>query len=124
MSVSDVGASSGTSAERARQKVLLVNGRQYLRGTSLESLVRYSGHPERALFLLSGLRNIDTPYLRRSISPTVDGLQHACNPFLKTFFRFRHGLPIYSGRGFGRNLAKTLPHPLPCNVMSQRRKPK
>src|SRR6202023_516527 len=34
-----VGASSGTSSERARQKVLLVNGRQYLRGTTLKGPV-------------------------------------------------------------------------------------
>ena len=89
----------------------------------MECPVRYSGHPERAHLLLSGLRDIDPPYLWRSISFAVDGLQHARNPFLKTLFRLRYGLSIHSGCGLGRNLTEILPNPFLCDVMSQRRKP-
>ena len=117
-----VGASSGPSAERAGQKILLVDGRQNLRGTPLKGSVRYSGHPERALLLLSGLRNIDTSYIRRSISLSVYGLQHGCNPFLKALFRLRYRLPINSGSGFGRNLTEILPNPLLGDVVGKRSK--
>ena len=84
----------------------------------MECPVRYSGHAQRAHLLLSGLRDIDPPYLWRSISFTVHGLQHACNPFLKILLRLRYGLSIHSGRGLGRNLTEILPNPLRCDVMS------
>src|SRR5206468_7947929 len=118
-----VGASAGPSAERAWKKILLVDGRQHLRGTSLKRPVCYGGHAQRAHLLLSGLRDIDTPYIRRSISLSVDGLQHGCNPLLKTLFRFGYGLSIHSGCGLVRNLTEILPDPLLRDVMGQRRKP-
>src|ERR1035441_9696282 len=119
-----VGASARTATKRARQKVLLIDGRQHLRGASLKCPVRNSRHPERAHLLLAGLRDIDTPYIWRAISLTVDRLQHTRNPFLKTLFRLRYGLSIHSGCGLGRYLIKILPNPLLCDVMGQRRKPK
>ena len=82
----------------------------------MECPVRYSWHAERAHLLLSGLWDLDPPYLRRPISFTVHGLQHGRNPFLKTLFRLRHGLSIHSGCGLGRNLTKTLPNPLLAEV--------
>ncbi len=82
-----------------------------------------SRHAQWAHLLLSRLRNIDTPYIRRSISFAMDGLQHARNPFPKTIFRLRYGLSIHSGRGPGRNLTKIPPNPFLCDVMGQRRKP-
>ena len=53
------------SAKRARQKVLLVDGGQYLRGASLERPVRYTRHAQRALLLLPGFRDIHSPNIRR-----------------------------------------------------------
>ena len=89
----------------------------------MKCTVRNSRHAQRAHLLFSRLWDLDAPNLRRSISFTVDGSQHACNPFLKTLFRLRYGLSIHSGCGLGRNLSKTLPNPLLCDVMSQRREP-
>ena len=115
-----MGASAGPAAERAWKKILLVDGRQHLRGTSLKRPVRYSGYAQRAHLLLSRLRNIDSPNIRRSISLSVYGLQHARNPFLKALFRLRYPLSIHSRSGFGWNLTETLPNPLLGDVMSQR----
>src|SRR5207244_12556896 len=116
-----VGTSAGTSAERTRHKVLLVDGRQYLSGTSLERTVGYGGHAQRAHLRLPGLRGIHEQYFRSSISLTVNGLQHACDPFLKTLLRLRYGLPIHAGRGLGWNLRQIHPNPFLRDVMSKRR---
>ena len=50
-------------------------------------------------------------------------MQHTRNPFLKTLFRFRYGLPIHSGCGLRRNLTEILPNPFLRDVMGQRCKP-
>ena len=76
-----------------------------------------------AHLLLSGFGDIDTPYIWRTISLAVNGLQHVCNPFLKTLFRFRYGLAIHSGCRLGRYLIKILPNPFLRDVMGQRREP-
>src|ERR1039458_4336883 len=59
-----MGAPSRPTAKRARQKVLLINGGQHLCGASLECPVRYTRHAQRALLLLSGLRNIHSPNIQ------------------------------------------------------------
>jgi MFS superfamily sulfate permease-like transporter len=72
-----VGASSSTSAKRAGQKILFIDGGQHLRDTSLECPVGNSWHPEGAHFLLAGLRDIDTPYIWRAVPFTVNRLHHS-----------------------------------------------
>jgi hypothetical protein len=54
-------------------------------------------HAQRALLLLSGLRDVDSPDVRRSISLAVNGLKHLFNPDPEALLRLRHRLPIHPG---------------------------
>src|SRR6185503_476908 len=80
-----------------------------------------SRYPEGTHLLLSGFGDIDTPDIWRTVSFAVNGLQHSCNPFLKTLFRFCYGLSIHSGCRLGRYLIKNLPNFHLCYVIRQRR---
>src|SRR2546425_7823412 len=92
-----MGSTLRPSSKRARQKVLLVNSGEYLRGASLERPVRYTRHAQRALLLLPGFRDIHSPDVRRLISLAVHRLKHGFNPYLKALLRFRYRLPVYPG---------------------------
>src|ERR1700746_356718 len=71
------------SAKRAGQKVLLINGRKYLRGASLERPVRNTRNAQRAFLLLPGFRDIHSPNIRRCIPLAVHRLKHGFNPYLE-----------------------------------------
>src|SRR5438045_2280213 len=60
-----VGTPLRTPTKRARQKVLLINGGQYLRGASLERPVGYTRHAQWAFLLLPGFRDVHSPNVRR-----------------------------------------------------------
>ena len=107
------------TAKRAWQKVLLINGRQYLRGASLEGPVSYTRHAQRAFLLLTGFRDIHSPNVRRSISLAVYRLKHGFNPYLEALLRLRHRLPIHPRGRVGRNLTEILPNSLLGDVMGQ-----
>jgi hypothetical protein len=85
----------GASAKRARQKVLLVDGGEYLSGASLERPVRDTRHAQRAFLVLTGLGYIHAPDIRRVIALTVDGLKHRFNPVPEALLRLRHRLAIH-----------------------------
>src|SRR5712692_11038233 len=61
------------SPKRARQKILLVDGGQYLSGASLKRPVCDTRHAQRAFLMFSGLRDIHAPDVRRLVSLTVNG---------------------------------------------------
>src|SRR6202163_2130012 len=103
-----MGAPSWPSAKRARQKVLLVNGRQHLSGAALERPVRDSRDAQGAFLLLAGFRDIDTPDVRRSISLAVDRLKHRIDPFSEAFLRLCHRLAIHPGGRAARNSTEIL----------------
>src|SRR5712691_8316698 len=111
------------STKRARQKVLLINGGEYLRGASLERPVGYTRHTQRAFLLLSGFRNIHAPDGRRLVSLAVDGLQHGFNPYLEALLRLRHGLSIHPRGRVGPDLTYILPNSSLGDVVGQCRKP-
>jgi hypothetical protein len=112
-----MGTSPGTTTERARQKILLVDGREYLGDASLQSPVSNTRHTQGALLLLSGLRDIYSPDIRRSVSPTVNRLKHLFDPDLEVLLCLRHCLSIYPGSRVSRNLTQVLPYPLLREVM-------
>src|SRR5439155_24337488 len=118
-----MGTPSRPTAKRARQKVLLINGGQHLCGASLERPVRDTRHAQRAFLLLSGLRNIHSPNIRRLISLTVYRLKHGLNPYLEALLRLRHGLPVHPRGRVRRNRAELLPNPLLGAVVGQGPKP-
>src|SRR5271157_5334652 len=92
-----MGTPPGSSTKRARQKVLLVNGGEYLSDASLERPVRYARNTQRAFLLLSGFRDIHSSDVRRLISQAVNGLKHRLNPVPEALFRLRHRLSIHPG---------------------------
>src|SRR5467141_4233145 len=69
-----------TTTKGAGQKVLLVDGREYLGDAFLQGPVRYTRYAQWALFLLTGLRDIHSPNVRRWISLAVNRLKHIFNP--------------------------------------------
>jgi len=99
-----MGTPPRSTAKRACQKVLLVNGGQHLRGASLKRPVRYTRHAQRALLVLPGFRDIHSPDVRRLISLAVHRLKHSFNPYLKALLRLRHRLPVYPRGGVDRDL--------------------
>jgi len=92
------------TTKRARQKVLLINGGEYLRGASLERPVGYTRHAQRAFLLHPGFRDIHPPDVRRWISLAVYRLKHGFNPYLEALFRLRRSLPVHPRSRVGRNL--------------------
>src|SRR5262249_31372013 len=99
-----VGAELWSAAERAGQKVLLVNSGQHLSRGALERPVADSWYPERPLLRLARLRDIDPPNVGRAISLAVDGLEHRLYPALEALLRRLHRLTIHPGGGSLRNL--------------------
>ncbi|MET4359284.1 hypothetical protein ABIC08_009261 [Bradyrhizobium sp. RT9b] len=99
-----MGAELRPAAERAGQKVLLVDGGQHLSRTALERPVGDSWDPEGALFRLTGLGDIDPPNVRRPISLAVDGLEHRLDPSVEALPRRLHRLSVHPGGGALRNL--------------------
>src|SRR5215831_14795846 len=68
-----MGTEPWSAAERAGQKVLLVDGGQHLGRAALESPVRHGWHPKGALLRLSGLGDINAANVGCLISLPVDG---------------------------------------------------
>jgi hypothetical protein len=99
---------------------LLVDGGENLGRAALERPVRNSRNAERALLLFAGLRDIDASDIRRSITASVDGLEHWLNPSPKALLRLLHRLPINSSGRAIWNLRQTLPHSVARDVMGQR----
>lgn len=96
-----MGAPPRPSAKRAWQKLLLVDGGEYLSGTSLERPVGYTRNTQRAFLLLSGFGNIHSSYVRHLISLAVHRLKHHLNPSVEALLRLRYGLSIHPrGRVF------------------------
>jgi hypothetical protein len=119
-----MGSAPRPSTIRARQKLLLVNGRQYLRCASLERPISNARNAQWALLLLTGFRDIHSPDVRRSIPLPVNRLKHRFNPLPEALLRLGHRLAVYARSRSVRNMTKAFPYPLPCNVMRQRGKPK
>jgi hypothetical protein len=105
---------------RARQKILLVHGREHLGRPALECPVSHARHPQRALFLLPRLRDIAPPYERCVIPCAVHGLQHGLNPCLKVLLCLCYPLAIHPRGQIAGNLTEILPAPCPGEVMGQR----
>src|SRR5436309_16008284 len=79
------------------------------------------GTPSGRYFRLAGLGDIDPPNVRRSVSLTVNGLEHRLYPSIEALLCRLHRLPVHScGRPL-RNLQQILSHPIARDVMSQRR---
>ena len=102
---------------------MLVDGGEYLGGTSLECPVRCTRNTQWAFFLLSGFWNIHSPNVRRLLSLALDGLKHRVNPIPKVLLRLRHPLSVHPRSRVFWNLTQILPDPLLPDVMGQGRKP-
>jgi hypothetical protein len=74
---------SEPTSKRAGKKILLVGGRENLSCAALERAVSNTGNTQRALFLFTGLRDIDPPYGWGLIPFAVHGLKHWLNPYIK-----------------------------------------
>src|SRR5216684_1340656 len=119
-----MGTPPRSSPKRARQKILLVDGGEYLRGASLKRPVCDTRDAQRAFLVLAGLGDIHSPDVRRVIPLAVNRLKHRLNPDPEALLRLGHRLPIHSRSGIRRNLTEILPDSLLGEVMGQRCEPK
>ena len=113
---------AGSTTERAGQEVLLIDGRQYLSRRALERPVADTGNTQRALFLFTGLGNIDPPDCGRPLDIAVNRSEHRLDPVLEGLLCLRNRLAVSAGGRFAGNPTKISPHPLPCHMMGQRAK--
>jgi hypothetical protein len=118
-----VGSYSRPSSKGTGKKVLLVDGRQNLGSRTLERPVGHTRHPQRALFRLSGLGDIDPPNRGSLISLAVHGCEHWLNPRTELFPCLRYRLPIDTGSRACGNVTQILPHRFPCDMMCQGSEP-
>src|SRR5215831_21176317 len=103
----------------ARQKIRLVDGRQYLGSAALERPVVDAGDAQWALFPLASLRDIHAPDVRCPISLAVNGSEHRLHPFPEAFLRVSRGLAVHPWSRVLWNLIHIRPHSFPCDVMAQ-----
>src|SRR5262245_27124938 len=108
-----------SATKRARQKILLIDGRQDVGHAPLQDTVTDAWHPEWAQLLLARLRDVGPTHWRGPIPLGVHGAQRGCTPGYERRLEVVHCLAITSRCGVVWHVTEIAPQPFGIDMMSQ-----
>jgi hypothetical protein len=103
----------------AREKILLVDGRQHVSTAPLEYAVTEARHPQRAQLTLPRLRDVGPTHRRWPVALGVHHAQRGFTPGRTILLQFVRCLAITARRRVVRHAAEVLPQPLGIDMMRQ-----